>query len=79
MRSTITRPDAVIAEPDGSSAVLLDTANDMPRQDVQSNPHSPSYEEIAEAAYLRYLGRGGQHGYDIDDWVDAELSLRKGF
>ena len=37
---------------------------------------TPSFEEIAQAAYLRYLGRGGQHGSDLDDWIHAERSLK---
>ena len=37
---------------------------------------TPTYEENAEAAYMRYLDRGGQHGYDLDDWIDAERSLK---
>ncbi len=39
--------------------------------------HAPSYEEIAEAAYLRYVGRGGTDGSDFDDWLEAEQGLRK--
>ena len=37
----------------------------------------PSYEQIAEAAYQRYLRRGGEHGRDFDDWVEAERELRE--
>ena len=36
----------------------------------------PIYNEIAEAAYLRYLSRGGTHGQDVDDWMEAERELR---
>ena len=36
----------------------------------------PSYDEIAEAAYRRYLSRGGSHGRDFDDWIEAERELR---
>jgi hypothetical protein len=36
----------------------------------------PTYDEIAEAAYHRYLQRGGNDGQDFDDWVEAERSLR---
>ena len=36
----------------------------------------PTYDEIAEAAYRRYLSRGGTHGRDFDDWVEAERELR---
>ncbi len=38
---------------------------------------APSPEQIAEAAYQRYLQRGGQHGRDFDDWVEAERELRQ--
>lgn len=36
----------------------------------------PTYDEIAEAAYRRYLSRGGGHGHDFDDWLEAERELR---
>lgn len=36
----------------------------------------PSHEEIAEAAYHRYLSRRGTQGSDFDDWVQAERDLR---
>jgi Protein of unknown function (DUF2934) len=35
-----------------------------------------SHSEIAEAAYQRYLNRGGAHGQDINDWMEAERELR---
>jgi Protein of unknown function (DUF2934) len=38
---------------------------------------TPSYDDIAEAAYRRYLNRGGGHGMDFDDWVAAERELRE--
>jgi len=48
--------------------------------DASGNGHSsqdvPTYEQIAEAAYHRYLRRGGVHGADFDDWVEAERELR---
>ena len=36
----------------------------------------PTYDEIAEAAYQRYLQRGGSDGRDFDDWLEAERELR---
>ena len=74
-RSTATTPDALMPEPDGTPAVQLDTAHDMPGQGGHRDT-APTYEQIAEAAYHRYLQRGGQHGHDVDDWIDAERSLR---
>ena len=40
-------------------------------------PYSPSYDEIAEEAYQRYLRRGAQHGQDFDDWLEAERALKE--
>jgi hypothetical protein len=31
--------------------------------------------DIARLAYERYQARGGAHGHDLDDWVQAELEL----
>ncbi len=36
----------------------------------------PTYDEIAEAAYQRYLQRGGSDGRDFDDWLEAERELK---
>ena len=30
---------------------------------------------IAARAYQIYLERGGQHGHDVDDWLQAEYEL----
>ena len=38
--------------------------------------HDPTHDEIAEAAYHRYLSRLGAGGSDFDDWVQAERDLR---
>jgi hypothetical protein len=37
----------------------------------------PTYDEIAQAAYQRYLSRGGSDGRDMDDWIEAERELRE--
>jgi hypothetical protein len=36
----------------------------------------PSTEAIAQRAYEIFLERGGTHGNDSDDWLQAELELR---
>jgi hypothetical protein len=36
----------------------------------------PTYDEIAEAAYQRYLQRGAADGRDFDDWLEAERELK---
>jgi hypothetical protein len=37
----------------------------------------PSHEDIAHAAYLRYLNRGGGDGQDFEDWLHAERELKQ--
>ena len=61
-------------------AEAADRTTDMLRiaGDIDSAAgRTPSPEEIAEAAYRRYLERGGEHGRDFDDWLEAERSLRR--
>jgi hypothetical protein len=36
----------------------------------------PADEEVARRAYELYLARGGDHGFDMDDWIQAESELR---
>ena len=40
--------------------------------------HDPSPDEIAQRAYEIYLTRGGGHGGELDDWLEAERQLRRG-
>ncbi len=35
-------------------------------------------EEIAARAYQLFVARGGTHGYDIEDWLQAERELLGG-
>ena len=36
----------------------------------------PSEDDIRARAYQRYLERGGDHGQDFDDWLEAERELK---
>jgi hypothetical protein len=45
-------------------------------KEAQAEAREPTFEEIAEAAYHRYLQRGGTEGADFDDWLEAERDLR---
>src|SRR5436190_1070791 len=38
----------------------------------------PSEEDIRLRAYHRYLERGGGHGTDFEDWLEAERELKGG-
>lgn len=34
-------------------------------------------EKIAERAYYKFIERGGQHGKDLNDWIEAEKEVNK--
>ena len=60
-------------------------ANDSPRPARRSTrgngsggEHFNDPDAIAKRAYEIYLNRGGQHGADLDDWLEAERELRPG-
>jgi hypothetical protein len=55
----------------------LDAAADMSSSNADASAsENPSYNEIAEAAYQRYLQRGSVDGRDFDDWLEAERELK---
>jgi hypothetical protein len=47
----------------------------MPRRGAGAVPGA---EEIARRAYALFVARGGAHGMDLDDWLQAERELRTG-
>ncbi len=47
-----------------------------PAEATATTEAEPSLEAIAERAYEIYKARGGVHGKDADDWLEAELELR---
>lgn len=60
-----------------SQSGALDAAADMSSSHAGvSSSQNPTYDEIAEAAYQRYLQRGGVDGRDFDDWLEAERELK---
>jgi len=45
------------------------------RTDVEPPRRDPITEAIALRAYELFLARGGQHGRDLEDWLQAEREL----
>ena len=39
--------------------------------------NEPASEEIERRAYELYLARGEVHGYDQDDWLQAERAVKE--
>jgi Protein of unknown function (DUF2934) len=68
-----TRSRGPARESAGSQSGTVHAASDMSTSDSSDDP---TYDEIAEAAYQRYLQRGGADGRDFDDWLEAERELK---
>jgi hypothetical protein len=58
------KPNGEIESTDGGIAV------------APPEPAGPTADDIRVRAYHRYLERGGNHGADFDDWVEAEKDLK---
>jgi hypothetical protein len=67
--TALVEPSSVPAGP-----AVMDGANNR----ADSMASEPSEEEIRMRAYRRYLDRGGSHGKDFDDWLQAERELKSG-
>jgi len=57
--------------------VLSKRLNPAQRSNADAK-EKPSHEEIEQRAYTIYLERGGCHGHDFDDWLQAERGLNEG-
>ncbi len=79
------------SDPDGTSTATAIlgadslTDDDSLRSDERSRDDAtrsssmgsePSEEDIRVRAYHRYLERGGGHGQDFEDWLEAERELK---
>ena len=40
-------------------------------------PPRISHEAISKRAYEKFLARGGKHGFDRQDWLEAERELQR--
>jgi hypothetical protein len=63
---------AAIAGADGEKFETIETEQ---RQSQLAG--IPSVEEIRQRAYELHLERGGVHGWDQEDWLQAERDLAK--
>ena len=54
-----------------------DEGDDAPLESMSvSMASEPSEEDIRNRAYQRFLERGGGHGMDFEDWLEAERELK---
>ena len=66
------QPQALAASP-----AAQDLGPAPPIERSESTPSEPSEHDIRFRAYLRYLDRGAFDGADFDDWLQAEIELKK--
>lgn len=66
-----TRKRSATKRPNGEAAEVSTTNGPATPTDVE-----PTEDDIRLRAYHRYLERGGEHGADFDDWVEAERDLK---
>jgi hypothetical protein len=67
------RVDAA-SHPEGVQDVPVAT-NDATAPALQDESPDERQRRIREAAYARYVRRGGVDGHDVEDWLAAELEV----
>ena len=65
--------EALSSQPGATTATGSGTAASSGRDG------EPTLDQIAQRAYEIYQSRGGTDGQDMEDWLQAERELRRGF
>ena len=52
-------------------------APEFERSLATSGDTQPQHAEIVQRAYEIFIGRGGAHGHDVGDWLQAECELKR--
>ena len=76
-------PDTIAADSrvegrENNGANIASEAGDDAPLESMSMGSEPSEEDIRTRAYHRFLERGGGHGSDFEDWLEAERDLKNG-
>ena len=70
---------SVIKKSTSRKAVSVAIAKQDKENEIASAKNSQDlYEAIAFKAYELFLGRGGSHGNDMEDWLEAERIIVQG-
>jgi Protein of unknown function (DUF2934) len=79
-RRAVARRRTEKPSPDGVVASATDLARVEPENDRRAATGgpatTPSPDEVRRRAYELYVRRGGTHGNDLEDWLEAERQLR---
>ena len=78
--SPVESPINSVVNPDAPSTDTTQTADATPAADSESTADDgpgavDPRERIAARAYERYLQRGGEHGRETEDWLEAEREI----
>jgi hypothetical protein len=71
------RAPARKTQPLATVATAANGGNGKTQPAAGNGKTQPTDDEIAVAAYYRHLNRGGTHGDQFNDWVEAERELRE--
>ena len=61
---------------DRSARKAVAFAADRSTQSLPDDAANVTEHDIARRAYELYLARDGEHGHDVEDWLEAEHELR---
>jgi hypothetical protein len=70
------RKDQIPMTPIGGTPATVPSAMGDSPNGIETLAIEPTHEDIARRAYQLYEERGGEHGWDMDDWFQAERDMR---
>jgi len=58
----------------GRKTVKTDRTS-APKASKAQRAAAPTHDAIAKRSFELFLARGGEHGHDVEDWIQAEAEL----
>lgn len=71
------RADKAVQGTSASSSPGNGRIKDPDGMSLKDADYNPSPAEVQRRAYELYVRRGGGHGRDLEDWLEAERQLRR--
>ncbi len=77
-KTTTSRKKVSTAKSTGKTAAKTSSTKKQTQKISASNPlPAEHHENIRIAAYHRWEQRGGIHGFDVEDWLQAETEVNR--
>jgi hypothetical protein len=77
MKARANRPTAKAPQDSIARSLSPKQESSPARAKASRGASHPTHDEIEFRAYHKYLERGGGHGRDVEDWLQAERELLK--